>query len=126
MSDIESNINNEILLPQNVTEGEIKIIEGQIFSIKVKGNPTTGYSWFLINEEELTNAGIIPLNLNEHKSGSYISQCPKGMVGGGGIFDFQFKADKINKDLPLVVLKYRRPWIPENENDQKLEIKLMQ
>ncbi|OUM62048.1 hypothetical protein PIROE2DRAFT_11752 [Piromyces sp. E2] len=111
-------VTNEILLPQNA-------IEGEIFSIKVKGNPTTGYSWFLINEEELINAGVIPLNLNEYKNGSYISKNPKGMVGGGGIFDFQFKVNEIKKELPHIILKYRRPWIPENDEDTKLEIKIL-
>jgi len=119
------NVNNEISLPQSATQGEIKVKEGEIFSIKVKGNPTTGYSWFLVNEEELTSSGIIPLNLTEHKSGSYLSQNPKGMVGGGGIFDFQFKVTKLNNELPKIILTYRRPWLPVNENDRKLEITII-
>jgi len=119
-----NNANNEITLPQSATQGEIKI-KDEIFSIKVKGNPTTGYSWFLVNEEELTNAGIVPLNLTEHKGGSYLSQNPKGMVGGGGIFDFQFKVTKLNNELPRIILTYRRPWLPVNENDKKLEITLI-
>jgi len=120
-----SNVNNEIILPSSATEGEIKAREGEIFSIKVKGNPTTGYSWFLVNEEELTSSGIIPHNLTENKSGSYLSQNPKGMVGGGGIFDFQFKVNQLNNELPKIILTYRRPWLPVNENDKKLEITII-
>ncbi|KAG4104591.1 hypothetical protein H8356DRAFT_1028308 [Neocallimastix lanati (nom. inval.)] len=122
----ESNqISNEVILPQNASQGEIKINEGELFSIKLKGNPTTGYSWFLINDEEIANAGIIPLNLGENKSGSYISHNPKGMVGGGGIFDFQFKASKVTNNLPSIKFTYRRPWEPVNDNDRKLEVTLI-
>jgi hypothetical protein len=32
---------------------------GSIFTIKVSGNPTTGYGWYLKNKAELTNSEVL-------------------------------------------------------------------
>ena len=92
-------------------ESEIKIKNGQEFNIKINGNPTTGYSWYLNNEDELKAAGVEPINLNEYKSGNYVQdEAPQGMCGVGGVFDFKFKLAEGKKNVPDIKFSYKRPW----------------
>ena len=112
----------EINLDQNATKGEIKVKNNDTFAIKVKGNVTTGYSWYLLNEKELVKAGITPLNLNRSKSGDYLESNPRRLLGASGTFVFKFKVGTVTKDLPTIKLIYRRSWIPIGSNDARLEV----
>ena len=93
------------------SESEIKVKNGSEFNIKIAGNPTTGYSWYLNNEDELKKGGVQPTNLNEYKSADYVQDdAPQGMVGVGGKFDFKFKLDEGKKNVPEIIFSYKRPW----------------
>jgi len=120
----EQSMDKEIVLSRSATEGVILLSNGMNFSIKLNGNPTTGYSWYLTNEEELLNHGITPLNLTPEKSGEYTSTAPKGLVGGGGIFDFKFKIKEVTNDIPTIKFTYRRSWMPVSESDRILEVEI--
>lgn len=86
---------------------------GSPFSISVKGNPTTGYSWFLDHPENLNKRLLIPLNLDKYNSGEFVSNPhPAGMVGVGGTFIFKFRA--VRRGLARFKLIYKRPWLPNN------------
>ena len=104
------------------SESEIKVKNGSEFNIKIAGNPTTGYSWYLNNEDELKKEGVQPTNLNEYKSADYVQdEHPIGMAGVGGIFDFKFKLDEGKKNVPDIRLSYKRPW---EQNDGIFLIKV--
>jgi predicted secreted protein len=83
---------------------------GNEFEIKLEGNPTTGYSWYLKSLDKASNAIVSPVNLNSNNSTANYIQYPKNAeeVGVGGTFNFKFKGvangqTKLNFD-------YKRPW----------------
>ena len=104
--------NNTLLFNKaESAESEIKVKNGSEFNIKIAGNPTTEYSWYLNNEDELKKGGVQPTNLNEYKSADYVQDdAPQGMVGVGGNFDFKFKLDEGKKNVPEIIFSYKRPW----------------
>ncbi|ORX87249.1 hypothetical protein BCR32DRAFT_240379 [Anaeromyces robustus] len=120
----QKGVDKEIVLSRGATEGAISLSNDMTFSIKINGNPTTGYSWYLNNEEELLDNDITPLNLTPEKSGEYTSTAPKGLVGGGGIFEFKFKIKEVTDTLPTIKFIYRRSWIPVSDSDRILEVKI--
>ena len=82
---------------------------GSTFSIKIRGNPTTGYSWFLENRNNLNTSMIQALNLSEHGSADYVTDASEpGMVGVGGYYYFRFSALAAG-DAQLVFI-HKRPW----------------
>ena len=50
-------------VPENLSKAKISVKENAIFELKMDGNPTTGYSWFISNEDKLNDYGIEPLNI---------------------------------------------------------------
>ena len=114
----ELKVNNIKKLNKNETSGELEIKEGELYSIQIIGNATTGYLWFLDNVEELNKAGIEIINLGEHNSGKYITKKPiEGepmMVGAPGIFEFVIKMDKTSRvELP------KMKFINKRNNDKE-------
>lgn len=97
-------------LPQG-TKFDITAKAGDTFTIKIRGNPTTGFGWFLENRDNLDNSVIQPLNLNEHGSSrDYITdEHPEGMVGVGGYYYFKFKGMKAGANVTLRFVN-KRPW----------------
>ncbi len=86
--------------------------EGSIIVLKLKGNPTTGYSWYL-NDSNLDTSMIKPLNLNKYKSAEYKSEPhPEGFVGYGGTYYFKFEALKTGSTS--CSFSYKRVWMKEN------------
>jgi len=93
---------------------ELEIDDNSIFNIRVDGNKTTGFSWFLENVEELKISNIIePLNLDE-KNGSkdyVVNNGNKKTCGAGEINIFKFKVNNAReKELPKLKFIYKRPW----------------
>jgi inhibitor of cysteine peptidase len=84
----------------------IKVKQGDVITVSLKGNPTTGYSWRSAKTpgEALEAVGKPQYTVNPH---------PPGMVGVGGVFVFTFKAAKPGK--AEIQLEYVRPW----EKDKK-------
>src|SRR5690606_29177590 len=71
--------------------------------IKVKSNPTTGYSWFLVNYNE---ALLSPIS---HKYMAPKSQ----LVGASGYEVWQFRVNAaafIMPQITTISLQYARPW----------------
>ena len=99
------------------TSNKEKIIifanKGQTFSIKIRGNKTTGYSWFLLNPEKLDKETIEPLNLNEHNTTTnyQMDENPNHLSGVGGFFYFDFKIPE-NAETQMLELSFvhKRPW----------------
>jgi len=92
--------------------------------VKLKGNPTTGYGWYLSNASQLSNA-LQATNLNAMGSTtSYVQNpAPAGYVGVGGTFIFRFNAlaaaDNVNLDFVL-----KRPWETTLANKITVTVKI--
>ena len=118
---------NSLKIGMNGGKFDLEVENNNQFSIELKGNPTTGYSWFLENFEELKKSLIIkPLNLNEQKSSDYVADpCPEGMCGSGGKFHFKFEVkNAFGKDIPKLVFGYKRLWEKDVTDYKKAEINL--
>ena len=105
---------------------ELKVENDKEFNVVLEGNPTTGYSWYLKNVEEIkNNATIEMLNLDEYNSAEYVQQGEGNLMGMGGIFCFKFKVNnKDGKEMPKLVFEYKRPWEKEKPAIGNAEITL--
>jgi predicted secreted protein len=77
---------------------EITVKAGEIFTIELPGNPTTGYTWNVQFCEDS------PLLLETQE----FIQENLGTVGSGGIFMWNFRAAKLGSCS--LHFTYRRPW----------------
>ena len=105
---------------------ELKVENDKEFNVVLEGNPTTGYSWYLKNVEEIkNNATIEMLNLDEYNSAEYVQQGEGNLMGMGGIFCFKFKVNnKDGKEMPKLVFEYKRPWEKEKPAIGNAEVTL--
>ena len=53
-------------IEQNVEKKDLEVPEYSTLSLKLEGNPTTGFGWYLENKDSLLKSNIKPLNLNEY------------------------------------------------------------
>ena len=108
-------------------DAEIKVKSGSEFEIKIPGNPTTGYSWILTNDEELKSAGLEASNLDEIKTAADFVEASHqpGMVGVGGTFDFKFKLSEGKKNVPDIIFAYKRPWKKNNKDADIIKVKVV-
>jgi len=92
----------------NNTEAKaIDVNNDEVFTVKLDGNPTTGYSWILENEEEISASGIVSKVNDDFVEDDH----EEGMVGVGGKFIFEFMVNNAcGKQLPNLVFAYKRPW----------------
>lgn len=123
-NEVELDSNTDVYeLPNDVNEWEIKDSVGKIIDIKIRGNPTTGYGWFLVNAGDVDINVLKPLNLNQYNSANdfVVDEHPTGMVGVGGYYHFKFQALKAGQDLKLKFVN-KRPW--EEQNDREVIIKV--
>jgi len=104
----------------NNTEAKaMDVNNDEIFSVKLNGNPTTGYSWVLMNEEEIASSGVVSKVADDYVEDEH----EEGMVGVGGTFTFEFMVNNAcGKQLPNLVFGYKRPW--EDEVVDKAEYTL--
>lgn len=72
---------------------------GETFTLTLRGNPTTGYSW------EATEVPSEVLLTEKHYEQDKTETM---MVGVGGTFHFHFKA--VKKGEANIRFEYRRPW----------------
>ena len=107
---------------------ELKVEDNKEFSIVLEGNPTTGYSWFMVNVDSVKNSNVVqPLNLDQYNgSEEYIQDAHEpGLCGVGGRNVFKFKVNNgFGKELPKLVFEYKRPWEKDTPPYGKAEITL--
>jgi predicted secreted protein len=85
---------------QAPTETEyVRVFVGEQFAIDLDSNPSTGYQWVLV--------GSLPPWL-ELVGTTYTPTNP-GMVGGGGVEKWTFRATGVGNN-GIVMLEYMRPW----------------
>lgn len=122
---INSNLNNENTKEIfEVKFGEIKEIEisGKLFTIKVKGNATTGYFTFIKNFNHVaeTQKAVEFFDLefdktvNLYRSKDYEITHP-GIDGGDGYFVYKIKALKPLDEVKIEFLTIK-PWEVNNKN----------
>jgi len=80
-----------------------------IVRVNLESNPSTGYSWILVNEDEINNSEVL-----EYQDSSFKSNCGPEVDGCGGIETFSFLVKNTKKELPRIHLVYKRPWEKEN------------
>ena len=112
-----------IFIPVDISNLDIKIKENTEFELKIKGNPTTGYNWYILNYDELPNLDIICLN--KDNTGEFIYDPNQvGIVGIGGTFTFRFKVNSHNNNFKNIKLIYKRDW-ENNPNDLIVSINVL-
>lgn len=95
-----------IALSDGDNGGTIHIQPGDTVRIKLRSNPTTGYSWALTGK---LDEKVLKSNGNEYK----VNDHPEGMVGVGGNDTWTFQALAAGKTE--IVLGYARPWEKDKE-----------
>jgi predicted secreted protein len=97
---------------------DVSVESGKEFSIKIRGNPTTGYGWYLKNAEAISNSAVLKAkNLNEYESTNDYKTDPHaaGMVGVPGSYYFTFEATASAGKKEALTFVYKRPWEKETE-----------
>ncbi len=91
--------------PQKATDADngrtIELQVGQAFQLTLRSNPTTGYRWVFDGQ----SSGIV---VQEGKPVYAADNPDKGLMGGGGIEHWTFRAVKPGTET--LRLEYRRPW----------------
>ena len=92
---------NETVLSELDNGKQVAIQPGDIVSITLASNPTTGYSWQVI---EIYEAVLTQKGEPEYKQNSGT----QGLVGSGGTETFRFEA--LESGSTTLTLGYARPW----------------
>ena len=94
-------------------EVDISVSEGEEFALKFKGNPTTGYTWILLNTEDVQGS-LEATNFEVDGIAEYVpSHQNKNLVGGGGFFYYTLKAVKVANEAKTLKFAYKRLWVKE-------------
>ena len=111
------------------TANAFTIKKGLQFKIKLFGNPTTGYSWFLLNLKNITESEFVSnVDTNEDGSaGGYVQREDETgdlIAGEGGDFYFTFEAVAKTSEPVNLLFSYQQPWEGINNvaNAVKVEI----
>ena len=105
--------------------------KGKKFKVKLAGNPTTGYSWFLLNLENLASSKYVSnVDTNEDgTAGGYVPSVPPSedgipLVGSGGDFYYTFKAVAKTSEPVELLFSYQRPWLKTNDDPNAVKVKI--
>ena len=107
--------------------------KGQRFKLRLHGNPTTGYSWFLLNKDSLTSSKFVSnVDTNEDgTAGGYVPAATAnsngfgfGMVGSGGDFYYTFEAGDRTSEPVELLFSYQRPWQKTNDDPNATSVKI--
>ena|SRR3990167_8881800 len=90
---------------RNLGGGKYLFSSGEVFTISLPENPTTGFSWDLQVTKGL-----------EILDDQYV-RADTGMLGAGGKHIWRVKA---NEGYQVVYAIYRRPWEPLTGNEKTL------
>ena len=94
----------------------IKAATGKKIEISLKGNPTTGYDWRMV---ELKSEVVKAEGKGEYVPDKF--DAPR--VGSGGTFVFKFTAAKPGK--ATLKFEYLRPWEKDKAPAQKFSVNLV-
>ena len=105
--------------------------KGKKFKVKLAGNPTTGYSWFLLNLKYLTSSKYIS-NVDTNKDGTAGGYVPSAspnedgiqLVGSGGYYYYTFKAVAKTSQPVELLFSYQKPWLKNNNDPNAVKVKI--
>jgi inhibitor of cysteine peptidase len=95
--------------PADATTTAISASVGVPFSITLDSNPTTGYSWDLTTQ---LDADVVDLLHHSYQRDGG----PRPGAGGTEIWTF----DPLCAGFTTIVLRYRRPWEPNDPSDRQV------
>ena len=101
--EIQRDVNGE-------NEVDISVSQGEEFALKFRGNPTTGYTWVLLNTEDVEGS-LKATNFDSDGIADYVADSKdKLLVGGAGSFYYKFKAVKVSNEAKVLKFSYQRTW----------------
>jgi len=89
---------------------EVSVKSGSKFELNLDSNPSTGYSWVFVNEDEIKNSKQIDFIGLNYKSKCTSTPPPPGC---GGSEKYSFLIRTADKNLPKINLVYKRSWEKE-------------
>ncbi len=101
---------------------EFNVNKNLDFIIKVKGNPTTGYGWFL--KKNSYDGKLTCTNLDKYNSSKdfIVNDHPPGWTGVGGVYYFMFKG--LETGLYELEFINKRPWEETNYRERRINIQI--
>ena len=90
-----------IVIDEKNNNGKIEVKNGSRFSIVLDSNPTTGYDWYMAEEDYKANLSLIGSEYSQ-------SRKEKGLMGAGGKRTFTFLAEKSGSTN--ITLEYKREF----------------
>ena len=112
-------------------DNSFTIKKGLQFKLKLAGNPTTGYSWFLLNLKNLIESGYV-LNVDTNDDGSAGGYVQRNEVdengniieGLGGDFYFTFEAAAKTSEPVNFLFSYQKPWESTNDTANLVKVQI--
>ena len=112
-------------------DNSFTIKKGLQFKLKLAGNPTTGYSWFLLNLKNLIESGYV-LNIDTNDDGSAGGYVQRNEVdengniieGLGGDFYFTFEAAAKTSEPVNFLFSYQKPWESTNDTANLVKVQI--
>ena len=103
---------------------EINVKEGEEFALKFRGNPTTGYTWVLLNTNDV-NGSLQGTNFDSKGSAEYLPDSKDNLlVGGAGSFYYKFKAVKAANEAKVLNFSYQRTWENNSNSTPSAVVKI--
>jgi inhibitor of cysteine peptidase len=91
----------KVALSGDKASAAVQIQPGGTVEISLDGNPTTGYSWFIVKPADPKILVVSEIKYTQNPA-------PRGMVGVGGSFKLTGKA--LAKGKTTLAFEYKRPW----------------
>ena len=105
-------------VPENLKKAKITVKENTVFDLRLQGNPSTGFSWFVLNEDELKDYDLTCLDLE----GDIVYENEQAeMVGMGGEYSFKFNSGSASDKNKVIKFVYKTYW-GKSDDDQYLTI----
>ena len=103
---------------------QIKVKANSRITLRILGNPTTGYEWQL-NRGNLNDQFLKPVKLASNNIGRFEEpDVPFGFVGAPGYYIFQF--DVLKTGNTNIEFKYKRPWETEVARTLKTNLEIVE
>ena len=99
------------LFTEEDAKNELGVRLGEEFSIKLKSNASTGYSWTLLNQDEV-KAGIQLLKKSYENKPTLLGQKP--LLGAPGYTVFHFKALRASNGPVSLKFTYAKKLVNNN------------
>lgn len=97
-----------VRLDPSVGFTNINISKGEKIILQIESNPTTGYNWELVNNNELQSNNVLKF-LNDNVNGEYESKAHRqNVVGVGGNTFMKFEG--VNAGKSSIKIQYKQSW----------------